>query len=176
MGVVVVAVRTQRLAQQAGRPLALSPFGVDHSARCGAAVGAAAGRVARVASAAGVDATEGGGGQSGKQQRMISHRLRNRLAAGHPGPDQVEHVRGVQPGAGRALRRPTVPAPHMHHAKRLVGAGEARQHLTGLRVDSVGGAAQANRADTVPGPGQRLSPGAEVLRHQSIHHQPRHLR
>lgn len=176
MGGVVVAVPTQRLPQQPGRSSTLSPFGVDHSTGERAAVGTAAVRVAGMASAGGVDPSERRGGQGGEQQRVVSHRLWEGLPAGHPSPDQVEHVRRIQAGAGRTLRRPPVPAPDKHHTQRVVGAGKARQHLTRRCVDAVGGPPQPDRSDTVADPGQRVVPCAEVLRYQPGYDQPRHLR
>ena len=176
VGGVVVAVRAQRLPQQTSSPSALDALRMDDPASERAAVDAAAGQVSGMATAAGVDATEGRGGEGGEEQRVLSDRLGDGLPAGDPGPDEVEHVRGVQPGAGRALRGPAVPAPHMHHPQRVIGAGEARQHLTGGRVDPLRGAAETDGVDAVPDPGQGVGPGAEVLRHQSSDDQLRHLR
>ena len=72
---------------------------------------------------------------------MRGDRLGDRLPAGHPGANELEHVRGVQTGTGRALRRSPIPAAHMH-TEWVVGAGEAGQHLTGRGIDPLGGAAQ----------------------------------
>ena len=176
MGGVVVAVGTQRLPQQAGRPPAVGAVGVHDPAGERAAVRAPTVQVAGVATSAGVDAAEGGGGKGGEQQRMVDHRLGNGLAASHAGADEVGHVAGIQPRAGRALRGSPVPAPHTHHTQRVVGAGETRQHLTGGGVDPFGGAAESDRPDGVADPGQGVGPGTEVLRHQPCQDQLRHLR
>jgi hypothetical protein len=95
---------------------------------------------------------ERGSGQGREHQRVLRDGLRNGLAADHTGADQVEHVRRVQPGAGRALGRTSVAAPHMRDAERLLLAAVGRDDLAGRGVDSLGVAAESDRTGAVPDP------------------------
>jgi integrase len=70
-----------------------------------------------MAVARGVDLPEGGCGEGGEQQRMGGHRLGHGLPAGHPGPDQMEHVRRVQPGAGAQGVQPRVVMEVLGHSQ-----------------------------------------------------------
>ena len=92
------------------------------------------------------------------------HRLGHGLAAGDPGPDQLEHVRGVQPRAGRALAGAAVAAADVGDPEWLLLAAVGRHDLAGGGVDRLRAAAQPDRLGTVPDPGQRLGPGVEVPR------------
>ena len=56
----------------------------------------------------------------GEHQRVLRHRLRDGLAAGDAGADQVEHVRRIHARAGRARARPTVPAADVRDPERLI--------------------------------------------------------
>ena len=124
MGGVVVAVSTQRLPQQTIRPPALSPVSVHDPAGQRAAMGAAAVRVAGVAPTRGVDPAEEGA-------------VRVANSSGWSATDTGTVLPPVTPARIRwnmsaaysrsrtGLRRATVPAPHMHHAQGMVGAGES---------------------------------------------------
>jgi hypothetical protein len=61
-------------------------------------------------------------GECGEHQRVLGHRRRHGLPAGHAGADQLEHVGRVQPGTRGTLRGSAVPAPHPGDSERLVAA------------------------------------------------------
>lgn len=63
--------------------------------------------------AAAVHRSERGCGDGGEHQGVLGHGLRDGLAAGDAGVDQVIGVAGVEPGAGRAHIGATVPAAHV---------------------------------------------------------------
>ena len=119
-------------------------------------------RVAAAAAVApAVDGPERGGGEGGEHQRVLGHRLGHGLAAGDAGPDQLEHVRGVQARAGRALAGAAVAAAHMGDPEWLLLAAVGRHDLPGGGVDRLGAAAQPDRLGAVPDPDQGLGPGVE---------------
>ena len=97
-------------------------------------------------------------GEGGEDQRVLGHRLRHRLAAGDPGPDQLEHVAGVQARAGRALTGTAVAAAHVGDPEWLLLAAVGRHDLPGGDVDHLRAAAQLDRVGAVPDPDQCLGP------------------
>jgi hypothetical protein len=117
---------------------------------------------------AAVHLPERGGGDGGEHQRVLRHRLGDGLPASDAGADQVEGVRGVDPGAGRALGRAAVPAPHVGDPERLAPAGVGREDLAGNDIDGLGVAVQPDRPRAVPHPGQRLGPGVEARGDQPV--------
>ncbi len=161
VGGVVVARLAQRLPDQrvafwVGPPAAAWPAVSTTRCRIGARV------AAQGLATPAVHRPEGGRGQGCEHERVLGHRLRDALAAGDPGPDQVEHVRGVEAGTRRAHRCPPVPAPHVGHAERLLRAGVGRDDLPGGGVDGLGVAVQPDRRGAVPDPSQRFGPGVKV--------------
>jgi hypothetical protein len=164
---VVVAVRAQRLSQ---RRVVLA---VPRSAAVGSAVRAEpqlprAGVTGSAVVTAAVDASERRCGQGGEDQRVVGHRDWDGLPADHARADQLEHVRGVQPGARGALRGAAVAAPDPGHPQRLTGAGVLADDLTARDVDRLAGPDQSDRLGAVSNPGQRLGPAVEVWRPDEV--------
>ena len=94
-----------------------------------------------------------------------------------PGPDQVEGVGGVDPGAGRALGGAPVAAADVQHPERAVGPTRTSRGPHRWPVRRCGErAAQPDRSGAVPDPGGGLGPGVEVPRHQPGGDLPLHLR
>ncbi len=169
---VVVAVRTQRLPEQRVLVVVSLVAAAWASVRTDSTT-VSLSTAASVISAVAVHETEGRCGNGGEHQRVLRHRRRDGLAAADSGPDQLEHVRRIQPRTRRARGCPAVPAPHMRDLERLLAAGIARQDLAGDPVDGLGAADQPDRVGTVPDTGQRLGPGIEPGRGEQFRDLPR---
>ena len=156
VALVVVAVPAQRLPEllvpvaRAGGVADRRPAVLAHPVLAFGGEGAAG-----AAAAGAVHEPERGRGQGREDQRVLADRVGDALAAGDPGTDQVERVRGVQPRAGRALGGATVAAAHVQHPERGLGRGERAEDLTGAGVDRLRAAVQADRLGAVPDPGRR---------------------
>jgi hypothetical protein len=84
------------------------------------------------------------------------------FAAGHADPDQVEHVRGVQPGARRADDSAAVSAPDVSDSERGGVAVVGVDDLADGGIDAVGVAAEPGRAGAVADPRGGLGPAVEA--------------
>ena len=122
----------------------------------------------RPPSRAAVHRPERGCGDGGEDQRVLGDRRRHGLATGDPGADQLEHVRRVQPRAGRALAGATVAAADMGDPQWFMLAAVGRDDLARRGVDRLRATAQPDRLGTVPDPGQGLGPGVEPSRDQQV--------
>ncbi len=85
------------------------------------------------------------GGHRHEQPRMRCHRFRDPGTADHSGVDDLPGVPGVQVRAGRAYRRPPVPARHQDHPVRHAGGVERPAGFSGGGVDLIDGAGQSDR-------------------------------
>ena len=83
-------------------------------------------------------------------------------AAGGAGHQHMPDVALVLMRAGRADRRPPIPAAHVGHAVRLSGGVVAAEDLAGGRVDGVAGAGEADRVGAVPDLLDLAEPAAQV--------------
>jgi len=153
VGVVVVAVRAQRLAEPGVIGGVAAEAGQGAAVRAGAGVApsmaglglAAAVVLARAGVAAdgpGVDGAEGGGGEGGEHDGVGGDGSGDALAAGQPGAQELERVAAVGFGAagvgdGAAVAARLVDEP----VGQVVGVNRGGD-LAGCRVDAADGAAQ----------------------------------
>ena len=156
-GVVVVAVRAQRLAEAGVVCLVPLPAGDPPPVRAevGLAPGAAPGHLPAAGDHAGVNRAEGGRGEGREHARVRGDRRGHALAPGQPGADQLVGVGPVSRGTGRADRSPAVTARQVDHLVRGVLRVERGEDLPGTGIDVADGAAQPDRANASPG---RLGP------------------
>jgi hypothetical protein len=97
-----------------------------------------------------VHRTERGSGQRDKHQRIVRHRLRNALAAGHPAARHLIRIAPIQPRARSAPRRTPVAAPDRHRPERRISAGELIHHRARSQSDRQRPPAQPDRTLTRP--------------------------
>ena len=96
----------------------------------------------------GVDRAEGRGGEGGEYERVPGHGLRDALASGQPGADQVEGVAPVGFGATRAGGGPPVAARLVDHVVGQVVSADRAGDLSGRGVHVADGAAQQDGPGT----------------------------
>ena len=170
VGGVVVAVRAQRLAEagvvgavagEAGQRAAVRA-GVDVAAGvAGLRSAGAAGPVGAgvLADRAGVDGSEGGGGEGGEDGRVGGDVGGDAFAAGQPGADEVVGVAAVGLGAAGADGGAPVAAGLVDHAVGHAEGGDGAQQLASGGVDVADVAAQPDRAGAGGGVPDVIEPG-----------------
>src|SRR5262249_24975330 len=148
-GVVVVAVRAQRLAQTG--VVLFVPLAAGQAPTVRAMIRlapwSAPGNPSSASYDASVDGAEAGSGEGGEDARMDGDRLGNPLAAREPGPDELVGIGPVGLRAGRADRGAAVSAGDVDRLVRQVVGIQVPEDLAGRSVDVADGAAQPDWAD-----------------------------
>jgi len=159
---IVVAIGAQRPAES-GISLVVAARAGDVAAVRAAAFLVIPARPARqhglAAHAPRVHRAEGRGSQGREHARMPGHRLRDALAAGEPGEDQLAGVLLVDPRAGQTHTFAAVAARHQQHTARLGDGVVHEPPLSGGQIDGVEAAFEPDR----PGAATTASGFASVL-------------
>ena len=133
------------------------------AALAGVAAGAAGELASAPVGAGGVHRPEAGGGEGGEDARVRGDGLRDALAAGQPGADDLPGVVLVDAGAGGAGVLAAVPAGDAQHAAGFAVGVVDDAGLAGGAVDGADPACEADRAGAVAGSGELGFPAVEVV-------------